>query len=152
MTLAVFSGDMDKLLAALSIASSAAAMGIEVSIFFNFWGLSALRSKKSYRDKPILQRILNVLLPSRANQLPMSRKNMLGAGPLFFRRIMKTKNVADVGELVETARSLGVRLIACTMSMDVMGIAPEELIEGVEMGGAAGCVKDMLHSETALFI
>lgn len=152
MTLIAFSGDMDKLLAALSIASSAAAMGVDVTIFFTFWGLSALRRRKSYRGKTFLHRALNALLPSTARRLSLSRKNMLGAGPAFFRVLMKKKHVGNVHELVETAQQMGVRLIACTMSMDVMGLSEDELVDGVCMGGAAACVRDMMRSESTLFV
>ncbi len=152
MTVVVFSGDMDKLLAAFSLATSAAAMGVEVSLFFTFWGISALRKNHSYRGRGILHRMLNALLPSRSSRLPLSRKNMLGAGPIFFRHLMSKKNVANVHELVELAREAGVKLVACSMSMDVMGIDPSELIEGLEYGGAATCVKDLMRSETTLFI
>ena len=152
MTIVVFSGDMDKLLAAMSIASTAAAMGVHTSLFFTFWGISALRKRKSYGGKPILQRMLNTLLPAQANKLSLSRKNMLGAGPTFFRQVMKRSNVSNVHKLVETARSAGVRFVVCTMSMEVMGIRSDELIDGLEFGGAAGCVRDLMRSKSSLFI
>ena len=152
MTLVVFSGDMDKLLAALSIASTAAAAGTRVTLFFTFWGLTAVRARKRLRGKGVLERMLNLMLPGRANRTKLSRMNMLGAGPRFFRHIMKRKHVADVDALVATARSVGVELVACTMSMDVMGIAADELVEGVEQAGATACVRDLLASEATLFV
>ncbi|MEZ5975507.1 MAG: DsrE/DsrF/DrsH-like family protein [Planctomycetota bacterium] len=152
ITIVAFSGDMDKLLACLSLANSAAAMGREVTIFFTFWGMSAIRKRKAYSKKPWLDRILTFMLPAHASSVGMSRMNMLGAGPLFFRHLMRRKNVSGVAQLVETAQALGVEMIACSMSMDVMGIQSDELIEGVHHGGAAACVQDICGSGTALFI
>ena len=152
LTVVVFSGDMDKLLATLSIASTAAAMGMNVTLFFTFWGISALRRKKAYGGKGLLHRILTAMLPSGPKRLSMSRKNMLGAGPAFFRQIMRQKNVANVDALVDTARTAGVRLVACSMSMEVMGLRPDELIDDVEYGGAATCVMDLMKSGKALFV
>ncbi len=152
MTFVAFSGDMDKLVAVLSMAASAAAMGVEVSIFFSFWGIPALRCKKRYRGKSIMHRMLNKMLPAHASRLSLSRMNMFGLGPVFFRHVMKKKNVANVHDLVATAQAVGVQLVACTMSMDVMGILPEELIDGVELGGAAACVKNVANSDSALFV
>ena len=152
MTLVAFSGDMDKLLAALSIASSAAATGSSVTIFFTFWGLSAIRKEKRYGGKRVLDRMLNLLLPSRSTGTGLSRMNMLGAGPRFFRFLMKRKNVADVDQLVATCRMLGVRLIACSTSMEVMGIDEAELVDGVEFGGATACVQDLFDARATLFV
>ncbi len=100
----------------------------------------------------MLDRALNLMLPARANRTQMSRMNMFGAGPRFFRFLMARKHVADVDELVATASALGVRLMACTMSMDVMGIERSELIDGVEYAGAAGCVQDLFASDATLFV
>lgn len=152
MTCVVFSGDMDKLIAALSLATSAAAMGVQVTLFFTFWGISALRTRKNYQGKSLLHRALNTLLPARASQLTLSRKNMLGMGPVFFRHLMRKKNVANVHELVEVARAVGVRMLVCSMSMDVMGLSRDELVDGLEFSGAATCVNDLVGSSTSLFI
>lgn len=152
MVLVSFSGDMDKLFAVLSIATAAASMGIEVSIFSTFWGISALRRKRTYRGKSVLQRAMNFLLPSRAGRLPLSRRNLFGAGPVFFRHLMKTQRVPDVEELVRVAQEAGVRFIVCAMSMSLMGLTQEELVDGIEMGGAATCVNAMAKSKSSLFI
>ena len=152
MTLVAFSGDLDKQLATLSLATSAAAMGAEVRVFFTFWGLSALRKRKRYAGKSALHKMLHVLLPSKASRLGLSRKNMLGAGPVFFRQIMKRKHVSDVHELVEVAREVGVKLLACQMSLDVMGLDLDELVDGVEVAGAASCVNYMMDSQASLFV
>ena len=152
MTLIAFSGDMDKLMAAMSLATTAAAAGTRVTVFFTFWGITALRARKTFRGKGLLERMMNVMLPGRPNRTGLSRMNMWGAGPRFFREIMRRKHVADVDALVETARLVGVELIACTMSMDVMGISADELTDGVQQSGAAVCVKELLRSDATLFI
>lgn len=152
MTLVAFSGDMDKLMAGLSIATTAAATGAEVNVFVTFWGLSAVRARKTMKGKSALERMLNLLLPGRGTRTGLSRKNMLGVGPRFFRTIMKQKNVADIDELVAAAQAVGVRFTACAMSMDVMGIERGELIDGVEVAGATACVQNLMSSEATLFV
>lgn len=152
LTLVAFSGDMDKLMAGLSIATTAAATGADVNVFVTFWGLSAVRARKSMKGKSALERMLNVLLPGRGTRTGLSRKNMLGLGPRFFRTIMKQKNVADIDELVAAAQAVGVRFTACAMSMDVMGIERSELIDGVDIGGATACVQNLMSSEATLFV
>lgn len=152
MTLVVFSGDMDKLMAAFSIATTAAATGAKVTMFFTFWGLSALRRAKRYGGKGAFERMLNLMLPGRNDRTGLSRMNMFGLGPRFFRFLMKRKKVADVDELASTAQAVGVRLVACTMSMDVMGIHVSELTEGVQLAGATSCVQDLFESSATLFV
>ncbi|MEE2941747.1 MAG: DsrE/DsrF/DrsH-like family protein [Planctomycetota bacterium] len=152
LTLIAHSGDLDKLLATMSLACTAAAMGTRVHIFFTFWGVMALRKHRSFRGKSALHRMLNALLPSRARRLPLSRKNMAGMGPVFFRHLMGKKNVANVDDLVAVAKDCDVRLIACAMSMDVMGIHHDELVDGVEIGGAVACVGDLLTSDSSFLI
>ena len=152
LTLIAHSGDLDKLLTTMSLACTAAAMGTRVHVFFTFWGVMALRKKKSLRGKSALHRMLNALPPSRASHLPLSRKNMAGMGPVFFRHLMGKKKVSNVDELVVVARECGVHLIACAMSMDVMGIQPDELVDGIEIGGAAACVGDLMTSDSSFLI
>ena len=152
MTLVCFSGDMDKLMAALSIATTAAASGAKVTIFFTFWGLSAVRTHKRFSGKGLVERMLNTMLPARSNRTGMSRMNMLGMGPRFFRFVMRKKNVADIDALVDAARLVGVELVACTMSMDVMGIGPDELVDGVSQAGATSCVQNLFSSGATLFV
>ena len=106
----------------------------------------ALRKRRSFQGKSALHRMLNALLPSRARRLPLSRKNMAGMGPVFFRHLMKS--VSNVDDLVAVAKDCGVHLIACAMSMDVMGIQPDELVDGIEIGRAAACVGDLLTSDS----
>lgn len=152
MTIVAFSGDMDKLFATLSIASTAAAMGSEVTVFATFWGLHSLRAQRSFSAKSMTERAISVMLPRRTNNAGLSRMNMLGLGPRFFRSVMKRKNVAQLEELIATSKAVGVRFVACSMSMDVMGIREDELLDGIELAGAATCVQDMMRSRASLFI
>lgn len=152
MTIVAFSGDMDKLIACMSIANSAAAMGKKVTVFFTFWGMSAIRRRRSYGSKPWLDRALTFMMPARGSAVGLSRMNMFGAGPRFFRHLMNKKKVAGVEQLIQTGLEMGIDMVACSMSLDVMGIGKDELIDGVQFGGAAACVRDISKSGSALFI
>jgi len=151
-TIVAFSGDMDKLFAALVIATGAAASGMEVSVYFTFWGLTALRRKTVFRGKSILEKLMALMLPSGPDRLGTSRFNFCGAGPAFFRHIMKKKNIQTIPDLIALARESDVRLIACTTSMDAMGITKDELIDGLDFGGVATYLDDAADSKIALFI
>jgi peroxiredoxin family protein len=151
-TLVCFSGDMDKLFAAFTIAVGAAACGMQVSMFFSFWGLNALRRRRVFKGKGLCQRLMAVMLPCDPGRLGTSRMNWLGAGPAFFRHVMKSRKVQSLPDLTAAAREMGVRLVACHTSMDVMGIRKEELIDGVEMGGVATYLADARDSRITLFV
>jgi peroxiredoxin family protein len=151
-TIVVFSGDMDKLFAAFTIAVGAAASGMQVSMFFSFWGLNALRRKRRFKGKGLCQRLMAVMMPSAPARLGTSRMNMLGAGPAFFRYVMKKRNVQTLPELITLASDAGVRLVACHTSMDVMGVTKEELRDGVEVGGVTTYLADARDSRITLFV
>lgn len=151
-TLVAFSGDMDKLLGAFIIANGAAAMGMEVSIFFTFWGLNAIRKQTITRGKSWPERMIAWMLPKGPASIPTSNMNMGGIGPAFFRHLMRKKNVEGLPALIDLSRELGVRFIACQMSMDIMGIRREELLDDIEYGGAASYVEDASRSAMTLFI
>ena len=140
ITFVVFSGDFDRLAAAFTMANAAAAMGVEVSMFFNFWGILALRERRRLRGKSLLDGLLSLFLPRGLGR--SSRMSMFGLGPVAFGRIMRHKKVSSVPELLESARELDVRLVACQTSLEVFGVGLDELPEGFELGGAAGCVQD----------
>ncbi len=148
----VFSGDMDKLLSAFIIASGAAAMGLEVSLYFTFWGLAAVRRSKVYSGKSVVEKMLALMLPGGPDDAPSSSMNMLGMGPLMFKHVMKEHHVETLPDLIAVARELGVRMVACQMSMGVMGIRKEELIDGLEFGGVATYLGDATDSKITLFI
>ncbi len=151
-TIIAFSGDMDKLFATFVLATGAAASGMQVSIFFTFWGLNALRKKSVLRGKGLCEKLMALMLPSGPARLGTSRMNMFGAGPVFFRYVMRKRNVQSLPDLLTAAREAGVRLVACRTSMEVMGIRQEELIDGVEFGGVATYLADARDSRISLFI
>ncbi len=152
LTMVVFSGDLDRVLAAFVIATGAAAMGQQVSMFFTFWGLTALRRKRKLRGKRIMEKMMAMMTPGNTRQLPVSRMNYFGAGAAMLRAMMQQKNVSSLEDLMALAREMGVRVVACEMSRDVMGIAPEELVPGPECGGVATFLGDALVSRATLFI
>ena len=152
-TIVVFSGNLDKVLASFIIANGAAAMGRQVTMFFTFWGLTALRKPRKVKvKKTFLEKMFGAMLPRGAGKLTLSRMNMGGMGTAMMKMIMKQKNVDSLDSLIQKARAAGVRLVACTMSMDVMGIHAEELIDGVELGGVGAYLGDAEESNVNLFI
>jgi peroxiredoxin family protein len=152
VTMVVFSGDLDRVLAALVIATGAAAMGQQVSIFFTFWGLAAVRRKKLLAGKKLFEKLMAIMSPGDTSALPVSKMNFFGVGARMLRAMMKGKNVSSLEDLFRLAREMGTRIVACEMSRDVMGVRDEELVEGVECGGVATFLGDALRSRATLFI
>ncbi len=153
-TMVVFSGEMDKVLAAFVIANAAAAMGDDVTMFFTFWGLNALRrpEKVKVSGKSTLEKLFGLMMPRGPARLQLSRMNFAGAGSWMMKRAMAAHKVATVEEMIVIAKEQGVRLVACTMTMDVMGLRREELVDGVELAGAAGYLADADEANVNLFI
>lgn len=152
-TIVVFSSDFDKVMAAFVIANGALAMGSEVTLFFTFWGLNALRKKNCPPvQKNMIESMFGFMMPRGAEKLSLSKMNMGGMGLRMIKGIMKKKNVASLSELIASAQASGVRLVACTMSMDLMGIKQEELIDGVETGGVAMYLQHAESGNVNLFI
>lgn len=152
-TIVVFSGDFDKVMAAFVIANGAAAMGSEVTMFFTFWGLNALRRPEAVTvRKNFIEKMFGWMMPRGAGRLALSRMHFGGAGLAMIKGIMKQKGVASLEELIGSARLAGVRLVACTMSMDLMGIKPEELVPGVESGGVAMYLHHAEQGNVNLFV
>jgi peroxiredoxin family protein len=152
VSMVVFSGEMDRVLAAFVIATGAASMGMEVSMFFTFWGLSALRKKRSYRGKRWNEKMMALMTPGNTRGLPVSKLNFFGIGSKLLRKMMRDKNVASLEELIAMSREFGVNVVACQMSMDVMGVGRDELADGIEVGGAATFLGDAARSRISLFI
>jgi peroxiredoxin family protein len=152
VALVVFSGELDRVLAAFVIATGAAAMGQEVSMFFTFWGLSVLKKESSLKGKNLFEAMMSVMSPGSTRELPVSKMNYFGVGAKMLRKMMADKNVSSLEEMIETAREMGVKMTACEMSRDVMGIQDDELIQGFESGGAASFLAESLRSRTNLFI
>lgn len=152
-TIIVFSGDMDKVLASFVIANGAAAMGRPVTMFFTFWGLNVLRkTEKQNIKKPLIDAMFGKMMPQGVTKLKLSKMNMGGMGTAMMRRVMKDKNIDSLEDLIKKAMNNGVKMIACTMSMDVMGITKEELIDGVEFAGVGAYLGDAEESNVNLFI
>lgn len=149
-TMVVFSGDLDKALASMIIATGAAAYGKNVTLFFTFWGLSVLKKKKV--QKSGMAKMFDMMLPNGADKLKISKMNMGGMGTGMIKSIMKQKNVDSLPDLIEQAHNLGVKFVACTMSMDLMGIEKEELYDFVEYGGVATFIGDSEKANMQLFI
>jgi peroxiredoxin family protein len=153
VSLVVFSGDLDKVLAAFVIATGAAAAGHEVSMFFTFWGLSTLKSKTaSAVQKGLKQKLFTMMTPAGSEGLGTSKLNFFGMGAVMLRSMMKEQGIASLEELMAMARDLGVKITACTMSMDAMGVVKEELIDDIEYGGVAAFMADASKSRVSLFI
>ena len=149
----VFSGDLDRVMASFIIANGAASMGSDVTMFFTFWGLNVLRrAEKVDVEKGFMEKMFGWMMPRGADKLGLSRMNMGGLGTGMMKGIMNKKGVASLPELIESAQENGVRLVACSMSMDVMGIKKEELLDGIEEGGVATFLDNAEESGTSLFI
>lgn len=152
-TIIVFSGDLDKAMAAMIIASGAVAMGNKVTLFFTFWGLNLLRKPEPVTvKKRLLEAMFGWMMPRGAGKATLSKMHMGGMGTAMMKHVMKTKNVSTPEELMHSAREMGVKFIACSMSMDIMGITEEELIDGVEIGGVATYLGSADEANVNLFI
>jgi peroxiredoxin family protein len=150
-TIIVFSGDMDKVMAAFIIANGAAAFDMKVTMFFTFWGLKAIQ-KGNLTGKSVMGKMLGLMNRGGVENIGPSRLNMGGMGRWMFKKMMKKRNVMPLPELVRQAKELGVRLVACEMSCGVMEIAKEDFIDGVEMGGVATFIAEASESKFSLFI
>jgi peroxiredoxin family protein len=152
-TLIVFSNDLDKALASFVLANGAAATGKPVTMFFTFWGLSVLRKKNAPPvKKDFMGKMFGAMLPKGMTDLSLSSMNMGGMGAKMMKGRMRKKHVDQVEQMFEEARNAGVRMVACQMSMDIMGIIKEELLEGVEIGGVATYMGAASQSKINLFV
>lgn len=151
MTIVVFSGDLDKAIAAFIIANGALAMGKKVTMFFTFWGLTILK-KQNLKKNSIIEKMFAMMLPKNSQGLPVSKMNFGGIGAKLIRSVMKKKNIMSLEELMAKSIESGVNITACTMSMDVMGITPEELIDGINYGGVGNYLGAAEDSNNNLFI
>ena len=151
-TIVVFSNDLDKALAAFIIANGAKASGHDVTLFFTFWGLNILRKENVTVKKSLIDKMFGFMMPKGADKLTLSKMNMGGVGSMMMKWVMKNKNISTLKELITQAQANGVKFIACQMSLDVMGIKKEELIDGVEIGGVAKYIAESSNSNSNLFI
>jgi len=155
VSLIVFSNSLDKLIASLIIATGAAANGFNVCLFFTFWGISALRKDSAKVKKTgLLTQMFGWMLPKGSNQLPTSQMNFMGIGPVLIKKIMKDKQISSLEELIETAGDLGVNFKICEMSMDLLGMKAEEMINipNLEYVGVSSFLNIASKGKVSLFI
>ncbi len=155
LSMIVFSGDLDKALASFIIATGATAMGMEVVMFFTFWGTPILRaSNKNVGGKDMMGTMFGTMLPKGVDQVKLSNMNMAGMGTAMMKSLMKKKNVASLGEMVALAEELGVKIYVCEMSMDLMGFKREEMIDykDLDFAGVATFLEEAKDSRVQLFI
>ncbi|MGB9632653.1 MAG: DsrE/DsrF/DrsH-like family protein [Chloroflexaceae bacterium] len=152
LAMVVFSGDLDKAIAAFIIATGAASMGLEVSMFFTFWGLSAVKKQKVFSGKSLLEQGFTAMLPGKLGEMGLSQMNFFGAGAQIIRGLMQKHEVSSPEELFGLARELGVRMVVCDMSRELLGIKDEELVDGLETGGVATFLGDAARAKVTLFI
>jgi CoA-disulfide reductase len=152
-TMVVFSGDLDKAIASFIIANGAASMGKKVTMFFTFWGLNILRKhEKISVEKGFMDKMFGMMMPRGSKKLQLSKMNMMGMGGKMIRKVMKDKNVSSLEDLIQAAIDNGIEIVACQMSMDVMGLKKEELIDGVKIGGVGYYLGEAEDSNVNLFI
>ena len=154
MTLIVFSDDLDRALAAFNLANTGASMGMEVTMFFTFWGLGVIKKGKVARgDKSFMQWMMGLMKRGSARRLKMSQMNMLGMGTGTMKSMMKTYRMPSVEEMITLAKEQGVRFIACTTSMALMGLSRDDFIDEVEeVAGAATYLGIASEAKVNLFI
>ncbi len=155
ISMVVFSGDLDKLLAALIIATGSVAMGLEVVLFFTFWGTAALRDqKKKAKGKDFMSKMFGFMMPRGSSKVKLSKMNMAGMGTTMMKSLMKKKNVASLEQMFEMAGQLGVKIYVCEMSMDLMGFKREEIIDypNLDYCGVATFLADAKDSKIQMFI
>lgn len=155
LSMVVFNGDLDKVLAAFIIATGAAAMGLEVVMFFTFWATPVLRdNKKKEEGKDLMGKMFGAMLPKGAEAVKLSKMNMGGMGTTMMKSLMKKKNVASLDQMIELAGELDVQIYVCEMSMDLMGFKREEMINypGISYCGVAKFLEEAIDSKIQLFI
>ncbi|MFD3156384.1 DsrE/DsrF/DrsH-like family protein [Haloimpatiens sp. FM7330] len=152
-TIVVFSGDLDKAIASFIIANGAAAMGKKVTMFFTFWGINIIRKHEKIKvNKNFIEKMFGKMMPRGSKRLKLSKMHMGGIGSKMIRGIMKKHNVSSLEELIESALNNGVELVACQMSMDLLGLRKEELVDGIKIGGVGYYLGEAEDSNVNLFI
>lgn len=152
-TIVLFSGDYDKAMAAYIIANGAAAYDHEVTIFHTFWGINALRKQEPVAvKKGFLEKMFAKMMPRGAEKLGLSNMQMLGMGPKMIKHVMNKHNALTLTQLVEMAQEQEIKLVTCTMTMDLLGLQKEELLDGIEYAGVAAYLADAEDGNVNLFI
>jgi peroxiredoxin family protein len=154
VTLVVFSGEMDRAMAAFNIAIGAASMGMEVSMFFTFWGLNIIkRNEGTIKSRGFMRKMLNSMNRGGSKRLPLSRFHMLGLGKWMMAKLMRQSKFPSVEELIATAKEAGVKFIACTNTMGVMGLSKDAFIPEVDsFGGVAAYLAEAKEGRINLFV
>ena len=155
LSMIVFSGDLDKALAAFIIGTGAIAMGMEVVMFFTFWGTPMLRDKgKKAGEKDIMGKMFGTMLPKGTDAVKLSKMNMGGMGTVMMKSLMKKKNVASLDEMIAMAGEFGIKIYICEMSMDLMGFKREEMIDYPDLTycGVAKFLEEAMNSKIQLFL
>ena len=152
-TIVLFSGDYDKAMAAYIIANGAAAYDHEVTIFHTFWGLNALRKDEDIQvNKSFMEKMLGKMMPRGAEKMGLSKMNFAGFGPKMIKSVMEKHNALPLFNLIEMAQEQDVKLVACTMTMDLLGLQQSELLDNIEYAGVAAYLADAEEGNVNLFI
>ena len=152
-TIVLFSGDYDKAMAAYIIANGAAAYDHEVTIFHTFWGLNALRKDEDLKvEKSFIEKMFGKMMPKGADKMGLSKMNFAGMGPKMIKDVIKKHNALELPQLIEMAQEQDVKLVACTMTMDLLGLKEEELLDNIEYAGVAAYLADAEDGNVNLFI
>lgn len=152
-TIVLFSGDYDKAMAAYIIANGAAAYDHEVTIFHTFWGLNALRKDETVQvKKSFMEKMFGKMMPRGAEKMGLSKLNFAGFGPKMIKDVMKKHNALPLSNLIEMAQEQDVKLVACTMTMDLLGLKEEELLDKIDYAGVAAYLADAENGNVNLFI
>lgn len=152
-TIVLFSGDYDKAMAAYIIANGAAAYDHEVTIFHTFWGLNALRKDENIQvKKSFMEKMFGKMMPRGAEKMGLSKMNFAGFGPKMIKDVMKKHNAMPLSNLIEMAQEQDVKLVACTMTMDLLGLQQKELLDNIEYAGVAAYLADAEDGNVNLFI
>ncbi|MGB2992283.1 MAG: DsrE/DsrF/DrsH-like family protein [Paenisporosarcina sp.] len=152
-TIILFSGDYDKVMAAYIIANGAAAYDHEVTIFHTFWGLNALRKDETIEvKKTFMEKMFGKMMPRGADKMGLSKMNFAGFGPKMIKEVMKKHNAMTVPQLIEMAQEQDIKLVACTMTMDLLGLSQAELLDNIEYAGVAAYLADAQEGNVNLFI
>ena len=152
-TIVLFSGDYDKAMAAYIIANGAAAYDHEVTIFHTFWGINALRKQELVEvKKGFLEKMFAKMMPRGAEKLGLSKMQMMGMGPKIIKHVMNKHNALTLTQLIEMAQEQDIKLVTCTMTMDLLGLEQEELLDGIEYAGVAAYLADAEEGNVNLFI
>ncbi|CAI6291230.1 hypothetical protein EQZ01_13550 [Bacillus subtilis] len=152
-TIVLFSGDYDKAMAAYIIANGAAAYDHEVTIFHTFWGLNALRKEELIPvKKGFLEKMFGKMMPRGSDKMGLSKMNFAGMGPKMIKNVMKKHNALPLPQLIEMAQEQGVKLVACTMTMDLLGLQKKELLDDIDYAGVAAYLADAEEGSVNLFI